>query len=263
MPTIEEAFEGTNILLEGAQEDFERLKLLCDDFMLKDPPYRLVFNKEMDPKKVIVYVEILRKPAREIRRTTYRIINDLRNSLDQAVYAASVALGQTRTDNTHFPFRESPAQLEYALTGPNGRTRDVPVALHDFFRSLQPYPRGNGYPGGDDALCDLNRIANPNKHICAVRIQPQITGLGVSASGALVQPFQPYWNSTKDKYVALELWKRPQDFDYKIAMPAQIVFDEDSLSGVSVTGFMKIQVPKVTDIVRRLQAETRRVAAGP
>jgi hypothetical protein len=233
--SVEESFESPRLLLSGAREEFNRLKDLFDAFFLKDRPYRIVFDDKSHPAKVVCYAEILKKPTAEMRLSTYRTVNDLRNALDQALYGAAVALGQTKLSNVWFPFRENPRDLEHVFTR-NGRCSDVPVELHALLRSFEPYPRGNGYSGGDSALRDLGRIANPNKHSVALRIGLEIQGLlkmGILANNGAVRAITPTWNRSENKLSLFELIKSTT-FNYDIEFPTFVAFDESTLAGVSV-----------------------------
>jgi hypothetical protein len=271
MDSVEEAFESPRLLLATARKDSQQLKALLDGFFHNpDPPCRII----VEPKfgGVVCYAEVIRKPRSEMRLVSYTIVNNLRNALDHALYGASRALGQTKPEKTNFPFRGSPADLEHVFTA-KGMCRDVPSALHDVLRSFQPYPKGNGYAGGDDALIHLNRLANPNKHQVALSIQPTLrdntlSAAVVSSPGALIVPIvPPRWNRTKDKLAIFEVVKSPTansdtikvDFNFNIKVDASVVLSEPPLDGVSIEGFVSVQLDKVKSIVDRLEVETRKL----
>ena len=143
--------------------------------------------------------------------------------------------------------------------------RDVPPELHPLIRSFEPYPKGNGYSGGDEQLRHLGRVSNPNKHNVALRIQPVIQGpiemaITTTVSGAL-RPIKPAWNAAKTKLALFELVKST-DYYFNVEAGADIVFADAAIEGVSVHGFFKVQLLKVESILDRLEAETRRIIAA-
>lgn len=258
VPNVEESFESCRLVLDGARTEIQHVNLLIEAF-LADDPCRLVI--EPKPKKAILCAEIMKKPSPEIRRAVYRSVNDLRNALDQAVFGASAALGASPLEKAAFPFRQSPVDLDRAFTGKNGMCRDVPPELHALIKSFEPYPRGNGYPGGDDTLRHLGAVSNPNKHSIALRIQPTLRGpinIGVGAAPGSVRVIRPTWNSAKTKLALIE-FVSSTDFQYNINVGADIVFAETVVDGESVTGFFKVQLPKVESIIAKLEAESRRI----
>jgi hypothetical protein len=259
VPSVEESFESPRLLLSSAREDFNRLNSLFEAFF-RDNPYRLGVDRKPNASKAVFCAEIIKKPTAEMRLLTYSIVNDLRNALDQAVYGASSALGQTSLDNVHFPFRDSPRDFERVFTG-KGRCSDVPVELHGILRSFEPYPTGNAYSGGDDRLIHLNRLANPNKHRVALRIQLVVRGLvkvHVVAAPDSIRIPPPRWNSTKDKLSLFEIIKTT-DYTYDINLDTFVALSEPPLDGESVEGFIRAQIAKVESIIDRLERETRKI----
>jgi hypothetical protein len=258
-PSIDEAFESPRLLLSSAREQLDRLNPVAQSFFASTP-YRFAVDRDSDPAQSVHYVEIIRPPPPELRLLTYRVVNDLRNALDQAVYAASAALGRTKLDHVVFPFRQNPRDLDHALS--KGQCRDVPVELHDLIRSFEPYPRGNGYPGGDNNLRAFGNVSNPNKHSVALRVGINATELIIHSlgGGAYSIPVNP-WNSSKNK-MTLFVAPKGSNPQCDIDVPLFIAFDKSILDGVPTIPFFAEILTKVASIIERLEAETRKIIAA-
>jgi len=82
-----------------------------------------------------------------------------REAWNQAVYAACVSIEKVPSKgNLHFPWRSSPSDLNETLKrGP------IPSEFWDVIRGEEPYPTGDGYTGGNDAIKEISKLAN-DKH---------------------------------------------------------------------------------------------------
>ena len=109
----------------------------------------------------------------ELAKSGYRIINDLRNALDQAAYAASCMLQPERSiKKSSFPFGQSEADLRGSLRNAHKGQRfpDLAPALFPHFVSLRPWRSSEANSDGNDILHTLGSIANPNKHLIPIEV---------------------------------------------------------------------------------------------
>jgi len=114
--------------------------------------------------QIVHGIRFTEKPSDELERGAYRIVGDLRNALDQAMYAASKVFETKNLKKSNFPFGESAKDFQNALTAKNGNYRGIPIELHPILTSFQPFWTNEGSPDGNDILRGLTAIANSNKH---------------------------------------------------------------------------------------------------
>lgn len=114
----------------------------------------------------------------EMRLLAVEAIESLRSTLDQLGYATAILGGAPEgTRKAAFPFSASKEDLEGVIKGQCG---SVPVNIVEVFRQFSPYK------GGNEALWELNPLANGAKHAAIVPIAgiqgpAQIAGLVIKA----------------------------------------------------------------------------------
>jgi hypothetical protein len=120
---------------------------------------KIAIVEEVDEGSGLVYT-IMRLfediPQSVLKRHAVSALLNTRNSFDQAVNIAGRFI--TRSGfKRNFPWSASLTDLE------NHRLKDFPEQLRGPIKLQEPYPRGDGYTGGNDLIRALARLSN-NKH---------------------------------------------------------------------------------------------------
>jgi hypothetical protein len=187
------------------------------------------------------------------------ILNNLRHSLDQAAVAAFESVTGTPTGTLlYFPIANSPADLGGKLT------RSFPVELHPVFKSFEPYPRGEGHDGGNDALCILSKAAGPNKH--QVTLSPVldtapemiVNHVSISGDGNASVPV-PRWDIANSELI-IGTCGPNSEFKYDLQMAFHIAFgDAGPLFRQPVIPTLHQFATIADHVVLALEAETGRI----
>ncbi|MBB4839201.1 hypothetical protein HNP52_002270 [Sphingomonas kyeonggiensis] len=122
-----------------------------------------------DPGTYIYKVVQLKDFPDGIERRWTEALNNLRNSFDQAMFAACQAINEPRKAN--YPWADNPgADLNHRLAGTRP-TPTIPKSLWNEIRRQEPYPSGAGYSGGDTIVREVAKLAN-SKH--SVGFEPRV-----------------------------------------------------------------------------------------
>ncbi|MDB5553759.1 MAG: hypothetical protein JWL86_3743 [Rhizobium sp.] len=132
---------------------------------------------------------IIGRPSIQLRKEAYRVLNELRNSLDQVVFVASRLLGGSpKKANIYFPFSQDPTDFETLFLLPKGRCRDTHPDLLPTLRQLTPWFHDPVSKTGDNFLRTLGKLSNPNKHQVIIEFAPHIASysIGHESSDGLI-----------------------------------------------------------------------------
>jgi hypothetical protein len=248
-------FESPKLLLEEARADIGDLIERSDAFFKAHPPTGI---EEIDPKSGEKLVKIRQTSAipGRIRTRATSVLNDLRHALDQATVAASLLLGAKGTDNVYFPFADSPVDLDHVLTGPHGRCRKVPAALHPILKRFEPFPTAATHKGGDDLLRILGRLSGPSKHRVILDIDLNLQGIHVETAKLMgAAMLGPQWDAKKKEVILFRVMPGGH-VDYKISAPFFIAFGKGPISGQPAIGVLSALSDKVEKILSTIEAET-------
>ena len=213
---------------------------------------------EIDPESGYIAhkIRINRKTPDSWRRLTFRILTDIRHAIDQAMFAATSAISPiTIEDDIYFPWARSPTDLEYRMV-------KIPAALHNVVRRLEPYPRGDGYTGGDDTVFAVRDVVGPNKH--RITIAPCVRFNGYlfqgTVDGDFVVPFDG-WDSAKNEFV-IALIEPSAKPDYNFDFALDIAFgDVERLAGKPVLPILGHFGRYAAFVVKQLGNEVRSIRA--
>lgn len=175
-------FESPALRLKWAHRNIDIFHALCDEFVGRNNKYVIPrYDRDSDSTSVrLVFTE---RPSEEMREVFDRIVTDLRSALDQAVQAAAKAIrGDTRNFKyAVFPFAQNEKALRSQLANPNGPYREVPPELHGIILKAAPFPREpTDIAGlGNNALCLLNDLANPQKHEALLETGPATSPVAI------------------------------------------------------------------------------------
>src|SRR6266550_3587256 len=163
-------FEGPKLLVEGAKASVDEFEAGCAAF-IKNCTYDVIRYIEPSSRDKVVKVRLHHRVPPTLRVLAYRILNDLRNALDQAVCDAAITLDRVDAKGVYFPSGKTADDLGREIVR---KCRGVDPKLVAFIEALQPHY------GGDDLLYALCKIAGLNKH-------QRIIGIGLNHSGFALQ----------------------------------------------------------------------------
>lgn len=139
---------------------------------------------ETDPKngdEVHKFKQVRALPH-EVEMYLADALNHLRNSFDQSLYAACLAIERPVT-TLNYPWANNPPDLEARMAG--GKKKEaVPAELRDEIRRQQPYRTGQGYPGGNDLVRNVAALVN-RKHDVGFAASPVVSAMAVNEITAM------------------------------------------------------------------------------
>ncbi|GCA49310.1 hypothetical protein KGO5_01753 [Sinorhizobium sp. KGO-5] len=161
MPAQLEQFESAYALIDEAQEGVDDFLSALVEFERERPAQWL---REEDPSTNKILLKLaFEPPSSKIRRQAYRVVNDCRHALDQAVFAGTTLISPTGGKKTYFPFASDPAEFEDLFTKKRN-CADVAPELKAVLRGFEPWWPSPNHIGGNFLLRTLGKISGPNKH---------------------------------------------------------------------------------------------------
>ncbi len=162
------SFDSPKDLIKWGRDGTNELDAACRQFF--DDGALKGFT-EIDPQtgEKLRKVRQVKPIPSKITRLANEAINNIRHSFDQALFSAASLIGKPMKQ-AYFPWASNPTDLDRLLASAN---RGIPAELHEVLRRLEPYERGGAYPGGDDTVRALAKIAGVRKHTIALRVGAQ------------------------------------------------------------------------------------------
>jgi len=202
------AFDRPKESIAWAREAINELDVSFLDFFRPKPfgpiiqgqkPYGQVVNIDPETGNEVHKFKIFKTLPSSLSRKATEALGNLRNSFDQAVYAACVSIRKVpKKRNLYFPWKTSLADLDGTLkNGP------VPTEFWDVIKREEPYPTGNGYTGGDDTIREIAKLAN-GKHTVGLTITPRISSYvhpSISGSRSRIEIPGIRWDPVKNEMI--------------------------------------------------------------
>jgi hypothetical protein len=252
-----DTFIGPKSLCRWAREEIDAFEEAEKTFFYENPGTKtedIDYRTGETVHKLVYVIE----PPDSVRRGAYRIVNDLRNALDQGMYGAAKALNAPRLKYVAFPFGESRDDFrkQIARTDRRAPYQDIPAKLHPILKSFQPYYANDGSDDGDDALRSLARVANPNKHIVPLAIGCFIGARFYGGAGFItsIGPRQKWADNEVELYRTIT--GKHHQIDYR-PVPYIALKEADRLEALAT--FRQL-LSIVEGIVLGLEAETERLS---
>jgi hypothetical protein len=133
--------------------DFESVS----DAFIKSKPYVIAVDLDSDGVTKLHKIKLVKPfPEDTLSDIATDAFDNLRSVLDQTVYAASLASGNTPGEFTSFIITETAKYWEDRAKG--GLSQIIPSDIFALFRGFKPYK------GGNDLLWGLNKLRNVNQH---------------------------------------------------------------------------------------------------
>jgi hypothetical protein len=168
--TIEAAFRSARKICKWANSEIQNFGIAQAAFGA-NKPYEIISENHVTSgviTGVSFKAKLIANIGEELEIAAYRVVTDLRNVLDQAVFAAANVIGTSNPKYASFPFALSEHDFKRRLASVNGTFRGIPVSLHPKLTSFRPFMVQDDGSDGNKILCALNDMANPNKHQVAL-----------------------------------------------------------------------------------------------
>jgi hypothetical protein len=252
-------FESPKSLISWAREDAKEIEILSRAFFDRKP-YVPVIKFDPEINKDVHKIPIQTEPPRQIRKLLHCCVSNIRHALDQATFAAVSQLDPTHTGDVYFPFARNPTDLDILLD-----RKGIPEEIRPVFRDLQPYPRGNDFPGGDDHFRALGKISGPNKHRTAISIGHAAGRIQFNVQNTLEELqlcTPPFWDTAKNELILAYRTpgSKPQ---YQINITFFIAFsDFAGENNVPVDGAIAHFIAKSEAFVAALEIKTIEILAA-
>lgn len=246
---MSDPFSSCRYSLAHARRHLASLECVLDAFYKSKPFKRVVeqvHGSDYDLHKIR-----LEKPLPEpLAGITFDTLNNLRSSLDQACYAIGIANG-TNGKNSHFPFGETPAEVERRR---NTSSRDLPQSVFDLVAATKPYKNGN------ELLWSLNKLCNSQKHEIVVPIPIATCGSTNRHShfaGMVTQYFPPRWDPHLNEMVLAEV-QRGTKYTYNMEILTFVTFGKiETVMGKPLIPVLKAMAQEVDKVLPALEKEAR------
>lgn len=253
MPRVTD-FTGPKTLCRWAREEVRILKVAIHRFIKEN--LGTEFEEFNYLTNVTTYgCKIPEQATDEIARAAYRTVNELRNALDQAVFAASCILTDSDVKKAAFPFADTRKEVTGSLTsGKAVNYKEIPRKLHSKLISFNPWFADDEGHNGNDILRSLGVIANPNKHILPITVELAPSHKVFGFQGNII------WLGNHNrgngeielfKYLPGIPFKRQTQFDIEI-----VFTDAARLTGKPILSALNELVAMTDRIVLEIEAET-------
>lgn len=181
-PLVTDPFEKPEKAVNWGRNDLERGQREFLAYLNSDA---FGFVTEMDSESgynVLKFKQF--KPiSDDIERLLASALDHLRNSFDQAVFAACKAI-EKPFKSLNYPWACNPTDLNKRLSGTKEKPT-FPPELWDEIRGQEPYFAGETYPGGNDLVRHVAKLVN-DKHTIGFTVVANVASLtmtNVVASG--------------------------------------------------------------------------------
>lgn len=247
-------FESAAALLRWANGDVKRLYYSVKRYFAGEPCEGV---GEFDPKTGYhaYKIHFLKAPPETWRRLTFRVICDIRHCIDQAMFAAvHIVEGSAPDRDIYFPWAKCPVDLTH-------RRKKVSEQLWPTLDRLEPYPRGDGYSGGDDTIFAIRNLAGPNKHRVAVSPAARPTAMQMSGTGfgRVIIP-KDGWDASKNEFTVMLVEHLP-DPDYEFQVAVDIAFGQvEGLGGKPVLPVLNHFGRYAYFVINELLHDARKIA---
>lgn len=159
-------------------------------------------------------------PMAFLRRKATESLTNARHAFDQATFAARNLVSGHSNKSIYFPWASNPIDLKRLL-----ENRGIDPRLWDIFEFYEPYPTGDGYTGGSDAIRAMATMAN-SKHTVGLVVSPMVAFMRYPVQSGIVMRFfyPPQWDQAKDEAI-IATWKEDAEPQGEYDLKFQILFD--------------------------------------
>ena len=240
---LADPFETSEFSIAWAKDHITELDREIDTFLNDDDARTIVTEPSVNGTYHLLKIKFLKPMPRPLRGHASDAAINLRNALDQAMFAVAGSHG-------YFPIRDSKSAFDDAMRDVSKR---IPNEIADIVRNSEPYK------GRNDLLWALNRLVNTKKHGI---LRPVTSANTLKIEGfALGILFwnPPRWDSDKNEMILARI-PTGTNFDIDLEATFFITFNEiESLDGKEVLTVLNEFVNIVEGIVMAIKAESKRI----
>ncbi len=252
-PLAETGFASARALLRWANESIQEADVAANAF-LDGHPYTGFFDTNPQTGEKLVKVRMANVPDQVCKFASHALW-DIKHALDHATSSAVREIYGNATSDVHFPIGSHLNDLNSKLAHvPKGATAPkYPVALHELFRSFEPYRCGDGYAGGSDDFCTLSKLANSTKHSVALATAPRPQIVQMKGTGGLMKFFPDGWDGTKQEFT-LGVVQPGAEWSMELQLACYVTFrDIKAFEGYPATEVLRAYGEFVENIVIALE----------
>lgn len=251
----DKTFPSARQLVRWAREEVERLDSASEAFLDSDP-YTPVLDADPETGDVFFKLRMAVVPD-EICKLASHALWDIKHALDHATCAAARVITGGDVGDLHFPIAAHPNDLEAKLRHiPKGEIAPrYPAGLHDTFRSFEPYPTGDGYPGGGDEFVRLSKLANTTKHAIPLATVPRFDIASLEDTGALHKVFMRWkpdriglWDGAKQE-LTIGVGRQGSKMEMNLQIASFVAFGEIELFEDYSAGWLLTQYADTADAI--------------
>ncbi len=268
MSGLNNPFESPEYLVQWAIAETDSIKAVIERLFLQEDLIDCVNDFDPELGKFIVKAKFKSPIPVELRGMVSNVLKNLRDALDQSTYAATLIIRSKKSNRAHFPFGESPSDLEQSLA----YRKAIPCSgladdLFPVLRTCEPYPTGETWHGGNDNLRKLGRIAGNHKHGITLRVTSnlQLASLGpgvikVGPGGAeLLVPAK--WDGENNE-LHIARFLPGGHFEADAGLSMEMTFGPGPLENTIIIAFLADLCGTVGAIVERIKLETFKIMAS-
>ena len=255
----DDPFESAEFEAAWGAKKAQDLRALRESFFVQDETCVRVTEFNPQTGKYEIKMKLTKPLPIEARGIVADALRSFRNALDQAVFAATVVIKGKGNRRCHFPFGENPDDLEDSLSRRKApQCRGIPEELFPVLRTCEPYPRGDGYTGGNDALKALGRVSGPHKHEVTLRVGGMSSSTGIMAPRIRIGPGGAHlhvdgWDHTKNEMVVFSF--PPGGYvEAGIEVTMSVCFGPGPLKNVQAENFLFVLAEDVPFLISLIKA---------
>ncbi len=238
----EDPFESPKSLVQWASDDVAKIDETlrewvetntCTDVFEPDPNV---------PGGILHKFKLSKGVPPLLRRDVQRVTDEFKKALDQAMHHAIRLVDKEPRENVWFLWASDPDDLEKRLTNPR-----IPEILKPVFREIEPYPRGDHYPGGDNIFRVLGKVSGPSRHRTSLTVGTNATqqiAVNYFSGYSVMSP----WDGAKNEVVIAGLWPDRRT-DYEVDATLFVAFDHPELRHAPLDMVLHLWKKRVTEAV--------------
>jgi hypothetical protein len=257
-------FDSPTETIAWAREAINELQTIFQGFC-NNNNFREFREIDDDAGEEVLKIKLISAFPREMRRKCTEAMERIRHSFDQSLYAACWAIGHRPKESIYFPWAQNPLDLERRLWDGKPKPSKIPIELWPILRRFEPYSRGNGYPGGNDIIRELAKIAN-RKHTINLSVTANVSSTTydnihiISATSFSIP--SPRWDPVKNEVELMRLAGKI-DPDYKYSVQFYVALNESPpLNLVPAIGVLNAFADKAQTVLDGLESEVQFILAG-
>ena len=261
------AFQSCRGLISEASEGLRDFEANLEAHYRDSRP-RLFLMRNQEVQRCLLAARLPPTPD-VLQRKAYRVVNDARNALDQAVYAGTFCLkGKPSGPNTYFPFARDRDDFETLFgktkKGKPARCCDVAEDLRPHLRAMKPWWPSKNQEDGDAILRILGKISGPNKHQVSLAPCPDLQN--VKYGGDIVAGVSPVLNSNRipntNDFILARLEQGARLGSVTVTYFLTFV-EPPSLFGANAYDMLKAFLATASDVVSSIEIHTIEIGRRP